>query len=80
MNMPPLYRINVKTQFELETTQKILFKMGHSWSASGTECNRSIRLPDSIGVWDSMKLTHMGVNSPTNLTFEEFITKMENEL
>ena len=78
--MDIIYRVNITNQFESEIVQKILFKLGHYWGIGGQNIkNIPIHLYDNIGVWDYKEISMGHFRDSRNISFEQFIIKMENE-
>jgi hypothetical protein len=79
--MNVIYRVNITNQFESETVQKILFKLGHFWGSGGRYNVKyiNIDLYDNIGVWTNRELSMGHTSDNRNISFEQFITKIETE-
>ena len=76
--MNKLYRIYCKNQTEWDLVQNILIKLGYQWNSGGFHCEQK-RHYESISAWDNKTMKY-GYKNESDLTFNEFITKIEEQL
>ena len=79
--MPMIYQVTVENETENELTQKILFVLGYDWGSprDNSELVFTDDGSDIIQAWTDMEITH-GSYWGDELTFEEFLDKLEEKL